>query len=119
MAKKPVDPKAAFIRCFIAGVCSMLLVLLFNGPSLATHNGALPWSRDESTICDIVLLLALLIVARHRPALIRPTAFTGVAALAATVGYGLCAFGAVWPCAGAAIAGIPLISIGNAWSVVL
>lgn len=119
MAEKPMSPKTAFMRCFIAGVCSMLLVLLFNGPLLATHNGALPWSRDESTACDIVLLLTLLIVARHRPALIRPATFTGTAAIAATVGYGLCAFGAVWPCAGAAIAGIPFISIGNVWSIVL
>ncbi len=78
--------RQGFLRCFGASVCSMLLVLLFNGPLLDASVDVFPWARDLSTGADLALLLVLLVIARQRPKLVSPRAYTVAALVCAVLG---------------------------------
>lgn len=118
MGDKGTDTRG-FLRCWAAGVCSALLILLFNGPLFDAQVEVFSWTRDLSTAVDTALLLVLLAAARYRPQLIRPRAFTAVA-LACAMLAGILMWPGTEPSGVAAVvAGTVLTGAVDIWGIVL
>jgi DNA-binding CsgD family transcriptional regulator len=116
---RAATPRAAFACCFAAGFLSMLDLLLFNGELYGAYDGLVAWTRDEGTLVEVVLLVALMLAALWRPALIRPRAFTLATVGLGAVGCALCAGGVAGGAGAAVVAGVALLAPLSVWGLVL
>ena len=108
-----------FVRCFLAGILSVLTTLLFNGSLFSAYDAVFAWTRDESTWLDIVLLVLLLMVARYRPQIIKPQLLTVTVCCMGAASCILCALGLERANAVALVAGVALSSPMSCWGTVI
>lgn len=75
---------AASVRVAAAIACALFSFLATNGsiyPGLVSID---PWVREWATLFGVVVLAALVVVARHRPGCLHPRLFNGIALLSVT-----------------------------------
>ncbi len=111
--------RAEYMRLFIASALSMMMTLVFNGTLYLAYDGIFNWSRDLSTAVSIALAIACLVIARKRPALIRPRMLTVCTIGLSVAGYALCAVGVVLGSAPAIVAGVVAVAPIDLWGIVL
>ncbi|WP_286143044.1 response regulator transcription factor [Adlercreutzia caecimuris] len=110
---------AASVRVAVAIACALFSFLATNGsiyPGLVAID---PWVREWATLFGVVVLMALVAVARYCPCCLRPRLFNGVA-LGAVGGYlVLGSLGFRWASPGLLLTGSLLDSLAEAWLFVL
>jgi DNA-binding CsgD family transcriptional regulator len=110
---------AKFACCFVAGFLFVLDLLLFNGTPIDAACGVVGWARDESTVAEIALMLALFVMARRCPRRIRPKTLTSISVTSAVVGGALLALGIAQDLAWAIISSVVVTAVASAWNVVV
>ena len=111
--------RAEYMRLFIASALSMMMTLVFNGTLYLAYDGIFDWSRDVSTATSIALAVVCLVIARKRPALIRPRMLTVCTIGLSVAGYALCAAGVAFGSAPAIVAGVIAVAPIDLWSTIL
>lgn len=110
---------AASVRVAVAIACALFSFLATNGsiyPGLVAID---PWVREWATLFGVVVLAALVAVARYCPRCLRPRLFNGIA-VGAVVGYlVLDVLGFRWASPGLLLIGSLLDSLAEAWLFVL
>lgn len=110
---------AASVRVAAAIACALFSFLATNGsiyPGLVSID---PWVREWATLFGVVVLAALVVVARHRPGCLHPRLFNGIALLSVTGYLVLDSCGFAWASPGLLLAGSLLDSLAEAWLFVL
>ena len=108
-----------FIRCFTVGIFNTILMVLFNSGVSVAQDAVFAWSRDESTLADVALLLILVFIARRQPAVIKPITISAAVILLGIIGTTLCAFGVAAGEPFALVVGILLHSPLDTWGIVI
>lgn len=110
---------AASVRVAAAIACALFSFLATNGsiyPGLVSID---PWVREWATLFGVVVLAALVVVARHRPGCLHPRLFNGIALVSVTGYLVLDSCGFAWASPGLLLAGSLLDSLAEAWLFVL
>lgn len=110
---------AASVRVAAAIACALFSFLATNGsiyPGLVSID---PWVREWATLFGVVVLAALVVVARHRPGCLHPRLFNGIALVSVTGYLVLDSCGFAWASPGLLLVGSLLDSLAEAWLFVL
>lgn len=110
---------AASVRVAAAIACALFSFLATNGsiyPGLVSID---PWVREWATLFGVVVLAALVVVARYRPGCLHPRLFNGIALVSVTGYLVLDSCGFAWASPGLLLAGSLLDSLAEAWLFVL
>lgn len=96
---------AASVRVAAAIACALFSFLATNGsiyPGLVSID---PWVREWATLFGVVVLAALVVVARYRPGCLHPRLFNGIALVSVTGYLVLDSCGFAWASPGLLLAG--------------
>lgn len=112
----PTSP--GWARCLLVTTCMLLGAQVFNNQLPALVGQTAWWTRDVSTVSDIVLCLVTIVVVKNRPAAVRPVAVGVAASVCAVVSGALLFSGSVLGLPAAVAASSVIWAVTGLWALI-